>query len=38
MKELFDEYGGMVCVCLLGLGYLSGFALIFDAILSGWHV
>lgn len=39
MRELIDEYGGMVCVFLLGFAFIGGLKLIFDAIVSGaWVV
>lgn len=38
MKELLEEYGGLVFTMLLGFGYFMAMYQIFQAVLSGWAV
>ena len=34
MRELFEEYGGIVFVFMLGIGYFIGLSYVFGAIVN----
>lgn len=38
MKTLLEEYGGVIFIFLMGLGFVTGIALIFSTVLKGWVV
>ena len=38
MKELLEEYGGMVFILLLGSGFIAGLIYIFNTLLNNWAV
>lgn len=38
MRELMEEYAGMVFVMLLGFGFVEGLAVVMRVILTGWSV
>jgi hypothetical protein len=38
MKELLEEYGGVIFILILGAGFIAGLNYIFQAVLNGWAV
>lgn len=38
MSELFQEYGGIIFLMLLGSGFLAGLSYILSVLLNGWTI